>query len=90
VPAADALRYAMSLPVAVTVTGIDSAAVLRQNLRVARGFRPMGALEMERLRSRCAPFAVDGRFELYKTTAKHEADVGRKQRGFPVQAELGG
>ena len=87
---ADALRYAMSLPVAVTVTGIDSARILRQNLGVARGFRPMGSLQMQRLRARHADQAMDGRFELYKTTAKHEADVGRKQRGFPLQAELGG
>ena len=90
VPATDALRYSMSLPVAVTVTGIDSPKVLRQNLGVARGFRPLGPLELERLRSRYAPQAVDGRFELYKTTAKHEADVGRRQHGFPPQSELGG
>jgi predicted aldo/keto reductase-like oxidoreductase len=88
--ATDALRYAMSLPVAVTVSGIDSAKVLRQNLGVARGFRPMGALEMERMRARFAPLAVDGRFELYKTTAKHDADVGRKQHGYPPMGELGG
>ncbi|HKH92815.1 MAG TPA: aldo/keto reductase [Gemmatimonadaceae bacterium] len=87
---ADALRYAMSLPVAVTVTGIDSARVLRQNLGIARGFRPMSSLEMQRLRTSCAEQAMDGRFELYKTTAKFEADVGRKQRGFPLQAVLGG
>jgi aryl-alcohol dehydrogenase-like predicted oxidoreductase len=86
----DALRYAMSLPVAVTVTGIDSARVLRQNLGIARDLRPMGSLEMQRLRTRCAEQAMDARFELYKTTAKHEADVGRKQHGFPLQAELGG
>jgi predicted aldo/keto reductase-like oxidoreductase len=90
VSAVDALRYAMSLPVAVTVTGIDSEKVLRQNLRVARGLTPMSSLEMEKLRARCAPLALDGRFELYKTTAKHEADVGRKQHGFPLQDELGG
>jgi hypothetical protein len=90
VNAVDALRYAMSLPVAVTVTGIDSMKVLRQNLKVARGFRPMSTPEMERIRARYAPLAVDGRFELYKTTAKHEADVGRKQHGYPLQAELGG
>ena len=34
----DALRYAMSLPVCTTVSGIDSMKVLRQNLRVARNF----------------------------------------------------
>ena len=90
VPPADALRYAMSLPAAVTVTGIDSLKVLRQNLGVARGFRPLGPLELERLRGRYAPLAVDGRFELYKTTAKHEGPVGRKQHGFPPQSELGG
>jgi predicted aldo/keto reductase-like oxidoreductase len=90
VKAAEALRYAMSLPVAVTVSGIDSMKVLRQNLRVARGFRPMGALEMDALRFRVAPHAMDGRFELYKTTAKHEADEGRKQRGYPPMSELGG
>jgi predicted aldo/keto reductase-like oxidoreductase len=90
IKATDALRYAMSLPVAVTVSGIDSAKVLRQNLGVARGFRPMGALEMERMRARVAPLAVDGRFELYKTTARHDADVGRKQHGYPPMGELGG
>ncbi|MFL5607521.1 MAG: aldo/keto reductase [Gemmatimonadaceae bacterium] len=90
VPADEALRYAMSLPVAVTVTGIDSVRVLRQDLTVGRGFRPMGPLELEQIRARYAPQAVDGRFELYKTTAKHEADVGRKQHGFPPQSELGG
>ena len=90
VKAQEALRYAMSLPVAVTVTGIDSLTVLRQNIAVARGFTPMSAPEMQRMRSRCAPLAVDGRFELYKTTAKHEADVGRRQHGFPPQSQLGG
>jgi aryl-alcohol dehydrogenase-like predicted oxidoreductase len=90
VPAKDALRYAMSLPVTVTVTGIDSLKVLRQNVGVAHGFTRMTATEMQRVRDRAAPLAVDGRFELYKTTAKHEADEGRKQHGFPPQSELGG
>ena len=78
----------MSLPVAVTVTGIDSARVLRQNLGIARGFRPMGSVEMQRLRTRCAAQAMDGRFELYKTTAEHEGDEGRAQHGFPSQDEV--
>ena len=90
VAASDALRYAMSLPVAVTVTGIDSLKVLRQNIGVARGFQPLRSAEMQQMRARYSSLAVDGRFELYKTTSKHEADVGRKQHGFPLQAELGG
>ncbi|MCA1663972.1 MAG: aldo/keto reductase [Myxococcales bacterium] len=89
VSAPEALRYAMSLNVATTVSGIDSMVVLRQNLRVARGFRPMSAADMQRLRTRIAGLAADGRFELYKTTAKHDADIGRKQHGFPSQDETG-
>jgi predicted aldo/keto reductase-like oxidoreductase len=90
VSAKDALRYAMSLPVAVTVSGIDSAKVLRQNASVARGFVPLSARAMDRLRKQAGSHAVDGRFELYKTSAKHEGDVGRKQHGFPLQAEMAG
>src|SRR6202789_1458275 len=41
------LRYAMSLPVAVTISGIDSVSVLHQNLEVARGFQPLSAAEMQ-------------------------------------------
>jgi aryl-alcohol dehydrogenase-like predicted oxidoreductase len=90
VGAKDALRYAMSLPVAVTVSGIDSAKVLRQNIGIARGFLPLSSTAMDRLRKHATPHSVDGRFELYKTSAKHEGDVGRKQQGFPSQSEMAG
>jgi aryl-alcohol dehydrogenase-like predicted oxidoreductase len=83
VKATDALRYAMSLPVATTITGIDSPGVLRQNASLARAFRPMPDSEMEALRRRCASLGGDGRFELYKTTARHEGPIGRAQHGFP-------
>lgn len=83
VTAQEALSYAMSLPVATTVSGIDSMRVLRQNIAVARGFRPLGAKAMANLRARVAEEASDGRFELYKTSAKHEGPEGRKQHGFP-------
>jgi uncharacterized protein len=85
---AEALRYAMSLPVAATVSGIDSLKVLRQNLRIARGFTPLTADEMQRLRTRCAPLAADGHFELYKTSKKFDGPPGRKQHKFPSMDEL--
>jgi aryl-alcohol dehydrogenase-like predicted oxidoreductase len=84
----DALRYAMSLPVCTTVSGIDSLKVLSQNLRIARGFSPMTARERQAYERSLIDDAIDGRFELYKTTAKHEGDVGRKQHGFPAQDEV--
>jgi predicted aldo/keto reductase-like oxidoreductase len=88
VKAPEALRYAMSLPVAITVSGIDSDAVLRQNLTVARGFTPMSAQEMQALRARLRDVAGDGRFELYKTTLSHEGPIGRRQHAFPPEEEL--
>lgn len=54
----------------VTISGIDSLAVLRQNLASARGVKPMTAEEMEALRRRCARAASDGHLELYKSTRK--------------------
>lgn len=84
----EAIRYAMSLPVATIVSGIDSLAVLRQNLAIARGFQPMTAGEMQALRDRCAQYAADGRFELFKSSKKFDADEGRMQHGFPPQSQM--
>ena len=88
VTAAEALRYAMSLPVATTISGIDSLAVLHQNLDLARGFKPMTPDEMQTLRDRCATLAADGHLEMYKTTVKYDAAVGREQHGYPPPDKL--
>jgi aryl-alcohol dehydrogenase-like predicted oxidoreductase len=84
----DALRYAMSLPVCTTVSGIDSLRVLRQNLAIARGFSPMTARERTAYEERLLDAALDGRFELYKTTAEHEGAIGRAQHAFPSADEV--
>jgi predicted aldo/keto reductase-like oxidoreductase len=84
----DALRYAMSLTVCTTVSGIDSLKVLRQNVKLARGFSPMDTGERERFERSLTEYASDGRFELYKTSAEHEGAVGRKQHGFPSHEEV--
>jgi uncharacterized protein len=88
VTAAEGLRYAMSLPVATTISGIDSVEVLLQNLGVARGFTPMSPDEMRDLRNRSKPLAADGRCELFKTTKKYDGAIGRQQHGFPTVEDL--
>jgi aryl-alcohol dehydrogenase-like predicted oxidoreductase len=88
--AGDALRYAMSLEVCTTVSGIDSLKVLRQNLKIARNFSPMDAKARAEYERSVADYAQDGRFELYKTTAEHEGEIGRKQHGYPTQEEMAG
>jgi aryl-alcohol dehydrogenase-like predicted oxidoreductase len=88
VTAVEALRYAMSLPVVTTISGIDSIEVLRQNLALARGFVPMAFREMEALRRRVAANAGDGHLELYKSSTKYDAAVGRREHGYPTMEQL--
>lgn len=82
----EALRYAMSLPVATTIAGVDSFEVLKQNLGVARGFKPLGDKEMKALRERCAPHSADGHFEVYKVSLRFDNPVTRLAHGFPIDA----
>ena len=84
VKAEELLRYAMSLPVATTISGMDSLEVLHQNLRVVRGFKPMTDNEMDALRARCAPTAADGRYEPYKVSLRYDNPITRLPHGFPV------
>jgi aryl-alcohol dehydrogenase-like predicted oxidoreductase len=84
VTAEEMLRYAMSLPVATTICGMDSLDVLRQNLRVARGFKPMTVADMQALRDRCRESAGDGRYEPYKLSLKFDNPQARWAHGFPL------
>jgi predicted aldo/keto reductase-like oxidoreductase len=82
-----ALTYAMSLPVATTISGMDSMEVLDQNLMILRAFKPLSADAMQLLRDHGKQFD-DGRYELYKSTIKYDRDLGRSQHGYPSSAEL--
>jgi aryl-alcohol dehydrogenase-like predicted oxidoreductase len=90
VSAQDALSYALSLPVATVVSGIDTLRVLRQNVSIAAGFKAMTARQRQALGRRVADHASDGRFELYKISAAFEGVEARKQHGLPSQQELAG
>jgi uncharacterized protein len=88
VTVADALHYAMSLPVATTISGIDSMEVLKQNLEIVTNFSPLSENAMAALRTRCREEASDGHLELFKTTVKYDGKIGREQHGFPTVEEL--
>jgi predicted aldo/keto reductase-like oxidoreductase len=66
VTAPECLRYAMSLPTSLVITGCDSMATLEQAINVARTFRPMTDEERTALLARTAPLAENGEFEPYK------------------------
>jgi len=72
VGAEECLRYALSLPVSVVITGIDSKDTLEQALRVARTFKPLSPEERTSLLARTAPEAKDGKHELFKTAQKYD------------------
>jgi uncharacterized protein len=82
--AQELLRYAMSLPVATTITGVSDLGILNQNLQVAQGFQPLPAAEMDALRKRAKPYAGDGHFELYKTSIKFDNPEARLAHDFPL------
>jgi uncharacterized protein len=82
------LRYAMSLPVATTISGVDTIEVLDQNLKVAVNFEALAAAEMQALREQCRILAADGRLELFKMTTKYDGKVGREQHHLPTTQEL--
>jgi aryl-alcohol dehydrogenase-like predicted oxidoreductase len=79
-----ALRYAMSLPVATTITGMERLDVLRQNLRIAQNFKPMTDDEMAAVRDQCRALAADGRFEHYKVSLQYDNPEARIAHGFPI------
>ena len=85
--AEELLRYAMSLPVTVTITGMEKPDILRQNLRIAQNFTPMSAAEMQTLRDRCKPVAADGHLELYKVSLKFDNPEARIAHGFPIDQQ---
>jgi aryl-alcohol dehydrogenase-like predicted oxidoreductase len=71
----ECLHYTMNLPTSVVITGCDSMERLEQALTAARSFRPMRPTEVDALLARTARAAREGRFELYKTTHKHDGTL---------------
>ncbi len=64
----ECLRYALSLPTSVVITGCDSMAILQQALDMARNFQPLSEVERASVLGKTAEAAKDGHYELYKTS----------------------
>jgi aryl-alcohol dehydrogenase-like predicted oxidoreductase len=79
-------RYCLSQPVAVQVVGITSMQQLKQDLALARAFKPLAGEESKQLISRVRDVAGDGRHELFKSTKNYDGPHHRKQHGFDLQA----
>jgi aryl-alcohol dehydrogenase-like predicted oxidoreductase len=80
----EAIRYALSQPIASLVVGVDSMHVLEQDVRIARSFAPLAGPELDALLARVRPLAGDGRFEGFKSTQVFDGPYHRTQHGFAV------
>jgi predicted aldo/keto reductase-like oxidoreductase len=75
----EALTYALSQPIASLVTGIDSMDVLKQNLKIARAFKPLSGEALQRLVAKVKDVAGDGRHERFKSTQFFDGPYHQQQ-----------
>ena len=73
VTATECLQYALSLPISVVITGIDSLERLEQAFEAARALRPMDETKRAALLAKTARAAAHGEFEPFKTTSIFDA-----------------
>jgi predicted aldo/keto reductase-like oxidoreductase len=79
VQAIECLHYSMTLPTSVVITGIDSMQILDQAIEATRTYKPMTKEEVAALLARTRIAALDGRFELYKTTSHFDGTAHNPQ-----------
>lgn len=65
----DCLHYSLNVPVSVLITGINSQMLLDQAFAAIKSFKPMSESEVASLISKSEAAAINGKYELFKTTA---------------------
>ncbi|MBW4025392.1 MAG: aldo/keto reductase [Proteobacteria bacterium] len=63
------LHYSLNLPTATVITGIESQRDLDQAFEAVRTFKPMDKAALAELLERSRPFALEGKYELFKTSS---------------------
>ena len=79
VSAPECLRFAMSQPTDVVITGCNSMELVKQALDAARNFKPMNREEIASLLGRTSAAAAEGKFELYKTSTNFDGTTHNPQ-----------
>ncbi len=72
VSAIDALQYAMNLPVATVICGIDQERILDQALEAAKTFKPLPKEALAAMLAKTRQSAAKGEFELFKTSERFD------------------
>ena len=75
----ECLRYALSLPTSVVITGCESMAILRQAIDVGTRFEPLTAEQRQALLARTMPAGRAGEYELFKTSERFDGTTQHPQ-----------
>ena len=75
----ECLRYALTLPTSVVITGCDSMQILDQAVNVARNFSPLSESDVQELLAKTRMAASKGDFELFKTTSIFDSTATHPQ-----------
>jgi uncharacterized protein len=65
----ECLKFSMSLPLSVCITGCDSMGILQQAFEVARNFQPLTSEEVTAILAKTEAAAANGHYEPYKASA---------------------
>ena len=79
VNAIECLRYTLSLPTSVVITGCQSMKDVQQAIDLGRSFKPLTESERAALLGKTAEVAKNGRFELYKTSTQFDGTTHNPQ-----------
>ncbi len=83
---AECLRFALSQPTSVVITGIDSQEILDQAFKIGSTFKPLTPAQISEILNKTAQAATSGEYELFKTsshfdsTAQHPEWLGPETR----------
>ena len=69
----ECLRYALSLPTSVVITGCERVEILQQAIDVASRFEPLTSEEKQALLMRTAPLGKAGQYELFKISERFDS-----------------
>ncbi len=73
------LHYSLNLPTSVVITGVESQRDLDQAFEAVRTFEPMDRAAVSNLLDRSRPHALEGKYELFKTSATFDGTAKNPQ-----------
>lgn len=82
ITAEQCVRFGLSLPVSTLCRGYTSLEQLKQDVAIARDFKPLTLEQKKEILALSRPEATDGRHEIFKSTQFYDSGHHRAQHGF--------